>query len=161
MKVVILGCGRVGGLLAGRLDAEGHEVTVVDMERTAFEMHLPATFKGSTLLADGRDIDILRQAGLEGADVFFALTEGDNRNLMTAQVAREIFGVKKVICKVNDPIRAQTYRAKGLITWSRTTILTELLHDMLRDRERESGTLLDRARRAEAKLSGDLVEEKA
>lgn len=161
MKVVILGCGRVGGLLAGRLDAEGHEVTVVDMERTAFEMHLPATFKGSTLLADGRDIDILRQAGLEGADVFFALTEGDNRNLMTAQVAREIFGVKKVICKVNDPIRAETYRAKGLITWSRTTILTELLHDIVFDKERESGTLLDRARRTEAVLSGDLVEEKA
>lgn len=160
MKVVILGCGRVGGLLAGRLDAEGHEVTVVDLERTAFEMHLPPTFKGSTLLADGRDIDVLRQAGLEGADVFFALTQGDNRNIMSAQVAHEIFGVKKVICKVNDPIRAQTYRARGIITWSRTTILTELLHDIFLDKERESGTLLDRARRAEATLAGDLVEEK-
>lgn len=161
MKVVILGCGRVGGLLAGRLDAEGHEVTVVDLERTAFEMHLPPTFKGSTLLADGRDIDVLRQAGLEGADVFFALTQGDNRNIMSAQVAHEIFGVKKVICKVNDPIRAQTYRARGIITWSRTTILTELLHDILHDREAGSGTLLDRARRWEAALSGDLVEERA
>lgn len=160
MKVVILGCGRVGGLLAGRLDAEGHELTVVDLERTAFEMHLPPTFKGSTLLADGRDIDVLRQAGLEGADVFFALTQGDNRNIMSAQVAHEIFGVKKVICKVNDPIRAQTYRARGIITWSRTTILTELLHDIFLDKERESGTLLDRARRAEATLAGDLVEEK-
>lgn len=160
MKVVILGCGRVGGLLAGRLDADGHEVTVVDLERTAFEMHLPPTFKGSTLLADGRDIDVLRQAGLEGADVFFALTQGDNRNLMWSQVAHEIFGVKKVICKVNDPVRAQTYRARGIITWSRTTILTELLHDIFLDKERESGTLLDRARRAEATLAGDLVEEK-
>lgn len=159
MKVVIVGCGRVGALLAARLQSEGHQVTIVDRERAAFE-HLPPTYKGETLLGNGIDVDVLRSAGLEGADVFFALTEGDNRNLMASQIAREIFGVERVICKINDPIRAQTYRSRGLITWSRTTILTELLHQMLLE-EGDSGTLLERARRVEAQMAGDMVEEKA
>jgi trk system potassium uptake protein TrkA len=160
MKIVIVGCGRVGALLATRLAEEGHEVTIVDIEKTAFD-HLPQNYRGETLLGNGIDIDVLRSAGLEGADAFFSLTQGDNRNIMAAQIAREIFGVRRAICKINDPIRAQTYRRRGLATWSRTTILAEILHDILAGTERDSGTLLERAHRAEAALSGDVVEEPA
>ena len=150
MNVVIVGCGRVGGFLAGLLDAEGHRVSVVDIasqnparaERAWFP-HLPPSFKGETILGDGTDLDVLRQAGVERADAILALTEGDNRNLMAAQIAQKIFGVKRVIAKVNDPVRAQTYRKMGIDTFSRTTILGTLLHAMLHD-DREVGEVLIR-----------------
>jgi trk system potassium uptake protein TrkA len=77
---------------------------------------------------------------------------------MGAQIAKEIFGVRRVLCKVNDPIRAQTYRSRGIETWSRTTILSELIHEIITGRERDSGTLFERARRIEAAMSGDVVE---
>ena len=138
MNVVIVGCGRVGGFLAGLLDTEGHHVSVVDIASTsparaerAWFQHLPSTFKGETILGDGTDLEILRQAGVEKADALLALTEGDNRNLMAAQIAQKIFGVAQVIAKVNDPIRAATYRGQGLYTFSRTTILATLLHAVL------------------------------
>lgn len=130
MNIVIIGCGRVGAFLAGLLDGDGHAVTVVDLERSAFE-HLPQSYKGNTLLGNGTDLDILRQAGVETAEALLALTQGDNRNLMAAQIAKEIFGVRRVIAKVNDPIRAHLYRSQGLTTISRTTILGTLLHAML------------------------------
>lgn len=158
MKVVIVGCGRVGGLFAGRLDAEGHAVTVIDENRAQFEKNLPRGFKGDPVLGNGIDVDVLRSAGVQDADAFIMLTQGDNRNLMGAQIAKEIFGVRRVICKVNDPIRAQTYRSRGIETWSRTTILGEVLHEILFEREGESGSLLERARRADAVQAGDLVE---
>ncbi len=159
MKIVILGCGRVGGLLAGLLDEEGHQITVIDVESKAFEMHLPARFGGNTVLGNGMDVDVLRSAGLDEAESFIALTQGDNRNIMAAQIAREIFGVKRVLCKVNDPIRAQTYRSRGIETWSRTTILTEVIHEILFKEESISGGLLERARRTEAKLAGGMLPE--
>src|SRR5207237_3140229 len=150
VNVVIVGCGRVGGLLAGLLDAEGHHVSVVDIaaisparaERAWFQ-HLPSSFKGDTILGDGTDLEILRQAGIEQADAVLALTEGDNRNLMTAQIAKKIFGVKRVIAKVNDPVRAQMYRQMGIDTLSRTSILGTLLFAMLME-DREVGEVLVR-----------------
>ena len=150
MNVVIVGCGRVGGFLAGLLDSEGHRVSVVDIASTsparaerAWFQHLPTSFKGETILGDGTDLDVLRQAGIERADAFLALTEGDNRNLMAAQIAQKIFGLKHVIAKVNDPVRAQTYREMGINTFSRTTILGTLLHAMLQE-DREVGEVLMR-----------------
>jgi trk system potassium uptake protein TrkA len=138
VNVVIVGCGRVGGFLAGLLDAEGHHVSVVDIASTspsraerAWFQHLPASFKGETILGDGTDLEVLRQAGVEKADALLALTEGDNRNLMAAQIAQKIFGVRRVIAKVNDPVRAQIYRQEGIDTFSRTTILGTLLLAML------------------------------
>lgn len=160
MKVLIVGCGRVGGLLAGRLDSEGHDVTIVDENRAAFEKNLPQSFNGTTVLGNGIDMDVLRSAGVQEVDAFVTLTQGDNRNIMGAQIAKEIFGVRRVLCKINDPIRAQTYRGHGIETWSRTTILSELLHDMLSDGERDSGSLLERAQRQEAILAGDIVPER-
>ncbi|HYY54528.1 MAG TPA: TrkA family potassium uptake protein [Candidatus Dormibacteraeota bacterium] len=159
MKVLIVGCGRVGGLLAGRLDAEGHEVTIIDENRAQFEKNLPQSFNGATVLGSGIDMDVLRGAGIAEVEAFVIVTQGDNRNIMGAQIAKEIFGVRRVLCKINDPIRAQTYRGHGIETWSRTTILSEIIHDLLTGREKESGTLLDRARRREAILAGDVVPE--
>jgi len=160
VNVVIVGCGRVGGFLAGLLDAEGQHVTVVDIASTsparaerAWFQHLPASFKGETILGDGTDLDVLRQAGVERADALLALTEGDNRNLMAAQIAQKIFGVKRVIAKVNDPVRAQTYRRQGIDTFSRTTILGTLLHAMLVEDKEVGEVLVRKALAHEADLA--------
>ena len=130
MNVVIVGCGRTGAFLAELLDQGGDTVSIVDVERSAFK-RLPANFKGTPVLGDGTDMDILRQAGVESANAVLALTQGDNRNLMAAQIAKKVFGVDQVFAKVNDPIRAATYRGQGLYTFSRTTILGTLLHAVL------------------------------
>ena len=87
MRAVIVGCGRVGATMAQALDAAGHEVTIVDLATRSFD-RLPATFRGNAVRGDGTDEDTLRRAGAEGADLFLALTEGDNRNIMAAQLAR-------------------------------------------------------------------------
>jgi trk system potassium uptake protein TrkA len=130
VNVVIVGCGRTGAFLAELLDQGGDTVSIVDVERSAFK-RLPANFKGTPVLGDGTDMDILRQAGVESANAVLALTQGDNRNLMAAQIAKKVFGVDQVFAKVNDPIRAATYRGQGLYTFSRTTILGTLLHAVL------------------------------
>ncbi len=155
MKIVIVGCGRVGAFLAGLLDEEGHAVTVIDLERSAFD-HLPATYKGDTRLGNGVDLDVLREAGIESADAAFMLTQGDNRNLMAAQIAKEIFGVRRVVAKVNDPIRANLYRTRGLITFSRTTILGTLLAAMLVEDPEVGKVLLERSLAHERRLAGEV-----
>ena len=154
MNIVIIGCGRVGAFLAGLLDGDGHAVTVVDVERSSFE-HLPQSFKGNTLLGSGTDLDTLRQAGVENAEALFALTQGDNRNLMAAQIAKEIFGVRRVIAKVNDPIRARLYRTQGLTTISRTTILGTLLHALLAEDPEVGKVLMEKTLAHEERLSAD------
>jgi trk system potassium uptake protein TrkA len=154
VNILIVGCGRVGATLAGILDGEGHQVTVVDVDRASFA-HLPAGFKGTTQLGNGADLDILRSVGIDKADAVLTLTQGDNRNLMSAQIAKEIFGVKRVIAKVNDPIRAEIYREKGLTTFSRTSILAVLLRAMLQE-EREVGeVLMERTLDLEKRLAGE------
>ncbi len=153
MKVVIVGCGRVGAFLASLLDSGGHEVMVIDAERPAFS-HLPADFKGTTLLGNGTDMDVLREAGIDKADALFTLTQGDNRNLMAAQVAKQVFGVKHVIAKVNDPIRADLYRTQGVSTFSRTTILATLLEAMLMGDPEVGKVLVQKAKEHEARLAG-------
>ena len=154
MNIVIIGCGRVGAFLAGLLDGDGHAVTVVDVERSSFD-HLPQSFKGNTLLGSGTDLDTLRQAGVENAEALFALTQGDNRNLMAAQIAKEIFGVRRVIAKVNDPIRARLYRTQGLTTISRTTILGTLLHALLAEDPEVGKVLMEKTLAHEERLSAD------
>ena len=89
MFIIIMGCGRVGSYLATRLDREGHQVTVIDLTANAFR-RLSEDFRGQTVVGTGIDEHVLRMAGIEGADAFIAVTEGDNRNIMAAQVAREI-----------------------------------------------------------------------
>jgi len=127
MKVVIVGCGRVGGVVAGVLDAAGHEVVIIDTSTRAFE-RLPSTFGGNAVRADGTDEDSLRRAGAGGADVFLSLTEGDNRNVMAAQLAAEALGIGRVVAKINDPVRASAYAELGIATICRTDLLAyELL----------------------------------
>lgn len=154
MNVLIIGSGRVGSTLAGILDAEGHHVTVVDNDKASFK-HLPNDFKGVTYLGNGSDLDVLRQVGVDQVDWFLALTQGDNRNLMAAQIAKEIFGVKRVIAKVNDPIRAEIYRGKGLITFSRTTILAVLLRAMLQEEPEVGEVLMQRTLDLEKRMAGE------
>ena len=93
MRAVIVGCGRVGATMAQVLDTTGHEVTIVDLLTRSFD-RLPATFRGNAVRGDGTDEDTLRRAGAEGADLFLALTEGDNRNIMAAQLALEALGIR-------------------------------------------------------------------
>jgi trk system potassium uptake protein TrkA len=126
VKYVIVGCGRVGAALAEALDNDGHEVLIVDTSTRAFD-RLSSEFKGQAIRGDGTDEDVLRRAGAERADVLLALTEGDNRNVMAAQVAREKLSVDKAIAKINDPVRAAAYAELGIATVCRTTMLTDAI----------------------------------
>jgi trk system potassium uptake protein len=130
VKVVILGCGRVGATLANMLDKEGHQVMVVDYSSDSFR-RLDTQFSGETLIGNGVDEEILMRAGIKDADAFIAVTNGDNRNIMASQIAKEIFNVKKVICRIYDPIRESTYRELGLETFCPTTIGAQMLFDIL------------------------------
>jgi trk system potassium uptake protein TrkA len=126
VKVVIVGCGRVGAGLAEAFDNAGHEVIIIDLTTRAFD-RLSGEFKGQALRGDGTDEDVLRRAGAGGADVFLALTEGDNRNVMAAQIAVEKLSVGKVMAKINDPVRAAAYAELGIATVCRTTMLTDAI----------------------------------
>ena len=130
MKAVIIGCGRVGGLLAASLDASGHDVIVIDLLTRSFD-RLPATFGGEAVRGDGTDEDALRRAGADGADIFLALTEGDNRNVMVAQLAAEVLGVGRVIAKLNDPVRAAAYAELGIATVCRTGLMADAVNEYL------------------------------
>ncbi len=126
MRIIIVGCGRVGSLLAESLDAAGHEVVILDTATRAFD-RLPDSFKGDAVRGDGTDEDVLRRAGAEGADIFLALTEGDNRNVMTAQMAADALGIKRTVAKINDPLRAAAYAELGVATVCRTNLIADAL----------------------------------
>lgn len=135
MKIIIVGCSRTGAMLARVLDAEGHQVTIVDNDpysfrRLEFSSNLPE-FKGNALQGNGINEDILRRAGIEQADALFALTQGDNRNIMACQIARHIFNVPRTICRIYDPLRQELYNTLGLEAISPTTIITQTLKEML------------------------------
>lgn len=126
MRAVIIGCGRVGAALADALDRAGHRVLILDTTTAAFD-RLPPTFRGEAVRGDGTDEDTLRRGGATGADLFVALTEGDNRNIMAAQVARESLGIPLVLSKVNDAVRARAYADLGIATFCRTTLITDAI----------------------------------
>ncbi len=126
MRIVIVGCGRVGSTLAENLDAAGHEVIILDIKTAAFD-RLPETFKGAAIRGDGTDEEVLKSAGAQGAEIFLSLTEGDNRNIMAAQVATESLGIPQVIAKINDPVRAAAYAELGVVTLCRTNIIVDSL----------------------------------
>jgi trk system potassium uptake protein TrkA len=130
MKIVIMGCGRVGAQLASLLDADGHEITILDIDAYSFRRLAP-TFGGSALIGNGIDEAALRRAGIEAADVFVALTQGDNRNVMAAQIAKHIFNVPRVICRIYDPLRQELYDTLGLEAFSPTTIFAQLVKEKI------------------------------
>jgi trk system potassium uptake protein TrkA len=131
MNVIILGCGRVGALLARELDKEGHAVTIVDRNQDSFN-RLGHEYSGSMILGTGIDEDVLRRAGIEKADVFIAVTNGDNTNAMSAQIAKSIFHVPKVVARLYDPVRQETYRTLGLETVSPTLIGAEKIKETIK-----------------------------
>ena len=130
-----MGCGRVGARVAILLDNGGHRVSVIDVDSKAFR-RLPPDFRGETVIGTGIDEDILRLAGIEEADAFVAVTNGDIRNIMAAQVARHVFGIEEVVCRIYDPVREDTYRRLGLTTvCPTTTIAAQVLDQVLASSE--------------------------
>ena len=130
MNIIIMGCGRVGAQLAALLDRDGHKVTVLDVEQYSFR-RLPDNFGGTALVGDGTDEDSLKEAGFEDAYVFVSVTQGDNRYVMAAQIAKHIFNVPKVVCRIYDPLRKDMYSALGLETMSPTIVGANILRDMI------------------------------
>lgn len=130
MKIVILGCGRVGSSLANMLDQAGHTVSVIDFSSDSFQ-RLSPEFGGETVIGNGVDEEVMIRAGIKDADAFAAATNGDNRNIMASQIAKEIFKVKKVVCRIYDPIREETYHELGLETISPTKVGAQMFFDAL------------------------------
>lgn len=130
MRIVILGCGRVGATLATQMDQAGHTISVIDMSSDSFQ-RLDPQFKGEKIIGNGVDEEVLRRAGIETADAFAAVTNGDNRNIMASQIAKEIFHVQKVVCRIYDPLRQATYNELGLETICPTTVGADLLFNAL------------------------------
>jgi trk/ktr system potassium uptake protein len=130
VKIVVLGCGRVGSTLATMLDRAGHAVAVIDYSSDAFQ-RLSPDFGGETIIGNGVDEEVLIRAGIKEADAFAAVTNGDNRNIMASQIAKEIFKVKKVMCRIYDPIREETYHELGLETICPTKVGAQMFFDAL------------------------------
>ncbi|MGH8999176.1 MAG: potassium channel family protein [Acidimicrobiia bacterium] len=133
MHVVVVGCGRVGSELAGSLEKDGHTVAVVDKKATAFR-RLPPGFGGQTVTGFGFDRDHLAEAGIERAGALAAVTSGDNSNILTARIARENFGIERVVARIYDPRRAAIYQRLGIhtvatVAWTTDQVLRRLLPD--------------------------------
>lgn len=142
MRVIVLGCGRLGSRVANMLDGAGHEVAVIDLEPSAFELLRPS-FSGERIVGFGYDRHTFEQARVERADAFVAATGGDNRNLVAALAARRRFRVPTVVARIFDPERARIYLGHGIRTvspvqWSAGTIRDLLLHSAL-ETEQEFG----------------------
>ncbi len=132
-----MGCGRVGARVASSLSRAGHEVTVLDLNPNAFN-RLDPDFKGNTMVGNGIDSDVLRQAGIERADAFAAVTQGDNRNVMASQMARHIFHVPKVVTRIYDPLRQETFEMLGIEAISPTVIGADKFLEILDPSSQES-----------------------
>ena len=131
VHIVIMGCGRVGSTLAKDFQALGHSVAVIDQDREAFR-RLGADFNGLTVSGVGFDRDTLLEAGIERADAFAAVSNGDNSNILAARVARENYGVASVVARIYDPARAEIYQRLGIPTvatvlWTTDQIMRRLL----------------------------------
>ena len=131
MKVVILGAGRVGAILAKRLLKDKHEVAVIDWRVEAFR-NLGKDFPGQTVLGTGIDEQVLKKAGIEKADAFIAVSNSDNTNLMSVQVVRSRFGIKTTIAWVVDPQRAQSFQEYGLEIVCPTTLVADVIQKRLK-----------------------------
>jgi trk system potassium uptake protein TrkA len=142
VHVVIMGCGRVGSSLAIELEAAGHTVSVIDQAREAFR-RLGPNFKGRTVTGVGFDRDTLLEAGIQDADAFAAVSNGDNSNILAARVARETYGVHNVVARIYDPGRAEIYQRLGIPTvatvlWATDQILRRLAPEGSRSEWRDA-----------------------
>jgi trk system potassium uptake protein len=128
--IIIMGCGRVGARVALMLTKAGHEVTIMDVSSSAFN-RLGTDFRGTTILGDATDQEVLKRAGIDRADAFLAATQGDNRNIMASQIAKHVFGVKRVVTRIYDPLRSDTFAALGLQAISPTIIGANAFYEEL------------------------------
>lgn len=130
MYIIIIGCGRIGSELARLLSSEGHDVVIIDKNPEAFK-RLGGGFNGLTLVGNGFDLELLKEAGIKNADAFCAVTNGDNTNIMASQIAKKIFNIKRVVARVYDPKRAEIYKALGLDILSGTVLFAAMMRDKL------------------------------
>lgn len=128
MNILIAGCGRVGAQLAMLMSAEDHQITIMDADSRAFS-RLNTDFSGTVLVGDCTSEASMREAGVVEADAFIVVTDHDNANIMSAQLAKHVFNITKVVCLLHDPERADFYRAIGLETVSPTLVVAQLLKD--------------------------------
>lgn len=142
MYVVITGCGRVGAQLATMLSEDGHNIVVIDADGASFR-RLGTSFNGLTVVGNGFDEQVLEKAGIQNADVFVAVTNLDNTNIMAGQVAKKLYGVQKVISRVYYPDREKTYHKLGLETVCGTTLVARKIRDFLTGREFVAEVSLD------------------
>lgn len=126
MFIVVVGCGRLGSLLANGLSRQGHDVVIIDRQEEAFA-DLSAEFSGFKLVGDAIESETLRRARTTDADCLIAAAEEDNVNLMVAQTAREIFGVRRVMARVAEPSRELAYRQLGIETVNPISLAGELI----------------------------------
>jgi trk system potassium uptake protein TrkA len=131
VHVVIMGCGRVGSTLARSLEDRNHTVAVIDSNADAFRRLGPG-FNGTKVIGVGFDQDVLAEAGISKADAFAAVSSGDNSNIIAARVARESFGIQRVVARIYDPGRAEVYQRLGITTvatvkWTADQVLRRLL----------------------------------
>lgn len=133
MHVVVVGCGRVGSGLAQAIETAGHTVAIIDRRPKAFG-RLPVGFAGKTIVGVGFDRDRLTDAGIEDAGAVAAVTNGDNSNILIARVARETYGVERVVARIYDPRRAAIYERLGIstiatVSWATERVLRRILPD--------------------------------
>lgn len=164
MKIIVAGCGRVGASLAKRLSLEGHDVTVVDKDPTAFE-RLGKNFNGATVKGYVFDGEALKKAGVDRADVFVSVTSGDNSNVVSATIAKDIYKVPKVVARIYEPRRAEIYRRFGIptvssVTWATNEIHMLLTHaEVIRDATLGNGEVQIVRREIPNRLAGRTIDE--
>ncbi len=130
MKIIIMGCGRVGSQIARLMSDENHEVMVIEQDPVAIA-RLGPFFKGAVIRGLGFDKQVLLDAGIEQADAFVAASQSDNANIIAARIARNIFHVPRVVARLYDPLRAEIYRRLGLLTISTTTWGAERIRELI------------------------------
>ena len=130
MQIIVIGCGKVGAKLAQALSEEGHDIVIVDNDRNAFKSLSPE-FNGITITGVPIDQDVLKQAGIEVADALAAVTPDDNVNIMTCQVAKEIFKVPRVIARIYNPEREHIFHQFGLETICPTNLTVDVIHSLV------------------------------
>ena len=141
VHIVIMGCGRVGSMLAHRLEAAGHTVAMIDQDPAAFR-RLGDSYQGITVAGFGFDRETLVEAGIERADAFAAVSNGDNSNIIAARVAREMFNVSNVVARIYDAKRAEIYERLGIPTiatvpWTANRLYRQILGDSIAEMWRD------------------------
>ncbi|HEX9854515.1 MAG TPA: NAD-binding protein [Acidimicrobiia bacterium] len=134
MRIVIAGCGRVGSELGLTLSEEGHDVSIIDSDESRLRA-LGSTFNGATHVGLAYDVSVLRDAGIESADAFLAVTSSDNANLMAVEVAKSVFGVPKSIARLDDPARAKAYRTLNVTYVTGAQLVSKVIHEQIVDEE--------------------------